>query len=49
MRPPDRTREERKMGVRDKKLVPSLKDFAEHDFLPFVRSTFSVKETTRKY
>jgi integrase len=37
------------VGIRDKKPVPALKDFAEHDFLPFVRSTFSAKEKTLKY
>ena len=37
------------VGIRDKKPVPTLRDFAEHDFLPFVRSTFSAKETTLKY
>jgi hypothetical protein len=37
------------VGIRDKKPVPTLKDFAENDFLPFVRSTFSAKEKTLKY
>lgn len=37
------------VGIREKKPVPTLKDFAEHDFLPFVRSTFSAKEKTLKY
>jgi len=37
------------VGIRDKKPVPTLKDFAEHDFLPFVRSTFTAKEKTQKY
>ena len=37
------------VGIRDRKPVPMLKDFAEHDFLPFVRSTFSAKEKTLKY
>jgi integrase len=37
------------VGIRDKKPVPPLKDFAEQDFLPFVRSTFSAKEKTLKY
>ena len=31
------------VGIRDKKPVPTLKDFAERDFLPFVRSTFAAK------
>jgi len=29
--------------------VPTLKDLAEHDFLPFVRSTFTAKIGTQKY
>jgi integrase len=37
------------VGIRDKKPVPTLKDFAEHDFLPFVRATFSAKVKTQKY
>ena len=37
------------VGIRDKKTVPTLKDFAERDFLPFVRSTFAVKVKTRLY
>ena len=37
------------VGIRDKKPVPTLKDFAERDFRPFVRSTFSAKEKTQKY
>lgn len=37
------------VGIRDKKPVPTLKDFAEHDFLPFVRSTFTAKVQTMKY
>lgn len=37
------------VGIRARKPVPALKDFAEHDFLPFVRSTFSTKEKTLKY
>jgi hypothetical protein len=37
------------VGIREKKPVPTLKDFAEHDFLPFVRSTFSAKVKTQKY
>jgi hypothetical protein len=32
------------VGIREKKPVPTLKDFAEHDFLLFVRSAFSAKE-----
>jgi integrase len=37
------------VGIRDKKPAPTLKDFAENDFLPFVRSTFSAKLKTQKY
>jgi hypothetical protein len=34
------------VGIRDRKPVPTLKNFAEHDFLLFVRSTFSAEEET---
>jgi integrase len=37
------------VGIRDKKPVPTLKDFAEHDFLPFVCSTFAAKLKTLAY
>jgi integrase len=37
------------VGIRDKKPVPTLKEFAESDFLPFVRATFTAKEKTQKY
>jgi hypothetical protein len=37
------------VGIRDKKPVPTLKDFAEQDFLPFVRSTFAAKPKTLAY
>src|SRR5262245_58801510 len=37
------------VGIRDKKPVPTLKEFAERDFLPFVRSTFTAKVKTQKY
>src|SRR3981189_3393389 len=37
------------VGIRDKKPAPLLKDFAEHDFLPFVRSTFAAKPKTLAY
>jgi len=37
------------VGIRDRKPAPTLKDFAEHDFLPFVRSTFTAKVKTQKY
>jgi len=34
------------VGIRDKKPVPTLARFAEHDFLPFVRSTSVAKPRT---
>ena len=34
------------MGLRDRKPVPTLKDFADQDFLPFVRSTSASKPRT---
>lgn len=37
------------VGIRDKKPVPTLKEFAERDFLPFVRSTFAAKLKTLAY
>lgn len=37
------------VGIRDKKPASTLKDFAEHDFLPFVRSTFAAKPKTLAY
>jgi integrase len=37
------------VGIRDKKPVPTLKEFAERDFLPFVRSTFAAKVKTQLY
>ncbi len=37
------------VGIRDRKPVPTLKDFAEHYFLPFVQSTFTAKVKTQKY
>lgn len=37
------------VGIRDKKLVPTLKEFAERDFLPFVRSTLASKPKTLAY
>ncbi|MGA2272751.1 MAG: tyrosine-type recombinase/integrase [Bryobacteraceae bacterium] len=37
------------VGIRERKPVPTLKEFAEHDFLPFVRSTFTAKVKTQKY
>jgi integrase len=37
------------VGIRDRKPVPTLKQFAEGDFLPFVRSTFAAKSKTQSY
>ncbi|HEV3333195.1 MAG TPA: tyrosine-type recombinase/integrase [Bryobacteraceae bacterium] len=37
------------VGIREKKPVPTLKDFAENDFLPFARSTFAAKPKTLAY
>jgi integrase len=37
------------VGIRDKKPVSTLRDFAENDFLPFVRSTFAAKPKTVAY
>ena len=37
------------VGIREKKLVPTLKTFAEQSFLPFVRSTFAAKPKTLAY
>src|SRR5690242_3224853 len=37
------------VGIRDKKPVPTLKEFAENDFLPFVRSRFAAKPKTLAY
>jgi integrase len=37
------------VGIREKKPVPTLKAFAENDFLPFVRSTFAKKPKTLLY
>ena len=37
------------VGIRDRKPVPTLRQFAESDFLPFVRSTFTAKPKTIKY
>ena len=37
------------VGIREKKPVPTLEEFAEQDFLPFVRSTFAAKVKTRLY
>jgi len=37
------------VGIRDRKPAPTLGEFAEHDFLPFVRSTFAAKPKTLAY
>ncbi len=37
------------VGIRDRKPVPTLKEFAERDFLPFVRSTSVAKPRTVKF
>jgi len=34
------------VGIRDRKPVPTLKELAERNFLPFVRSTFAAKQKT---
>ena len=37
------------VGIRERKPVPMLAEFAKRDFLPFVRSTFREKVKTRLY
>jgi integrase len=37
------------VGLRDRKPAPTLREFAEDDFLSFARSTFAVKPKTQKY
>jgi integrase len=37
------------VGIRDKKAVPTLSEFATRDFIPHVDSTFVGKEKTRAY
>src|SRR5215831_2194969 len=37
------------VGLRERKPAPTLRQFAEDDFLPFVRSTFTAKIKTLKY
>src|SRR5215831_13838928 len=37
------------VGLRDRKPAPTLREFAEADFLPFVRATFASKLKTLKY
>ena len=37
------------VGIRERKPMPTLRNFAESDFLPFIRSTFAAKPKTREY
>ena len=37
------------VGIRDRRPVPTLRAFAEGDFLPFAHSTFAAKPKTLKY
>ena len=37
------------VGIRDRVPVPTLKDFAEQDFLPFIESSFKNKPKTLDY
>lgn len=37
------------VGIRERKPVPTLRQFSEHDFLPYVRSTFAAKPKTKAY
>lgn len=37
------------VGIRDRAPVPTLKQFAERDFLPFARATFREKPNTRRF
>ena len=37
------------VGIWDKKPVPTLKEFAERNFLPFIQATFQEKRNTRRY
>jgi integrase len=37
------------VGIRDRKVAPTLRDFADGDFLPFCRLTFSAKKNTLSY
>lgn len=37
------------VGIRDRKPAPTLRQFADTDFLPFVKSTFAAKPKTRRY
>jgi hypothetical protein len=40
---------EGEVGIREKKVVPTLADFATNEFLPFVRSTLSDKPNTVRF
>jgi integrase len=37
------------VGIRDRKPAPTIRQFANNDFLPFCRSTFASKENTLSY
>ena len=37
------------VGIRERKPIPTLKAFAENDFLPYVCSTFAAKVKTKSY
>lgn len=37
------------VGIREKRVSPTLKEFAESDFLPYIRSTFASKVKTAEY
>jgi len=37
------------VGIRERRPIPTLAEFAERDFLAFVRSTFAAKVKTQKY
>lgn len=37
------------VGIRERKPIPTLREFAQSDFLPFVRSTFAAKLKTKAY
>jgi hypothetical protein len=37
------------VGIREHTPIATLREFAENDFLPFIRSTFAAKVKTRTY
>src|SRR5262249_2605801 len=37
------------VGIRERKIVPTLSEFADRDFLPFVQSRFANKPKTLEY